>query len=192
MTTERLLRVFATAILVSQGMTHAGLFASPHIRTCATISFARAGYGVSYEGVIANSDYGFSVTIPSGLIAWGAAPSAPFHGFTIFLDSSGTRESCLDFAIENVFEADESVAEGPQDRNATRVKVGNQNGAKFVDKGVIDGVHLDNVTVHVEIPRPGRKVSVTITLITPREQSRMAERVLESFLRSFRFEPLSH
>jgi hypothetical protein len=48
------------------------------------------GQGVaSYTGAYTNVDYGFSVTIPPGLKATGAAKGAPNHGFVITLPGGG-------------------------------------------------------------------------------------------------------
>jgi hypothetical protein len=189
MRTSRFLHALATVLSISHEISHASLFASPNVRKCATISLASAGYGVSYQGLIANSDYGFSMTIPKGLMGWGAAPNAPFHGFTVFLDSLGTKQSCIDFAVENVFDVDDSVGEAAKNHSATRIKVGNRTGTRFVSRGVIDGVRIENVTVHVELPRRGRRVSVTLILVTPTEEKRTTEQVFEQCLGSFQFGP---
>src|SRR6266404_5782185 len=67
---------------------------------CKSLSTAGPGLGVSYRGRIVNVDYGISVLVPAGLTGWGGvAPSAPFHGFVIYLDPKNYGESCIGFDI---------------------------------------------------------------------------------------------
>jgi hypothetical protein len=156
------------------------------VSTCDTISNARSGEGVAYRGVVNNDDYRFTATIPEGLTGWGAAPDAPFHGFTIFLDPD--RSACIHFTIGIHVDLPEDVSAQPGklDR-AANIKVGNRTGTQTRRSGSVGATRFDNITVKVDLPRGGYRNEVTITLVTPAKESAHAMKVLDRFLLEIRF-----
>jgi len=157
------------------------------ISTCNEVTLARPGRGVAYRGLVQNSDYGLAVTIPDGLVGWGAAPEAPFHGFTIFLDSG--RTSCIIFEVHLRVEL-------PEDRNVInpgaerghRIDVGNRRGWQVVESGQIGGSTVRNVNVALELPHRGYVNDANITFITPNDGTGINGLVFKRFLESFHFE----
>src|SRR5271169_3900545 len=69
------------------------------VSTCEQETLARPGFGVSYKGTVRNDDYRFYANIPNGYVGWGAAPNAPFHGFSIFINPKKKASSCIVFRI---------------------------------------------------------------------------------------------
>ena len=65
---------------------------------CAQATRTRPQIGNVFRGSVSNDDYAFSARIPNGLTGWGGVyKDAPFHGFTIFLDSN--MEACIVFEV---------------------------------------------------------------------------------------------
>lgn len=74
--------------------------------TCKDIGAVSTGIGWPARGDFYNSDYGFSVHVPSHVTAWsGAAKDAPFHGFGFSLNE--TRQSCINLYLEWRVDRDE-------------------------------------------------------------------------------------
>src|SRR5208283_2960375 len=59
------------AFLYSSGLSRGQQLSSATALTCDKLSLARPGYGVAYKGVVRNSDYRFSATIPDDLVGLG-------------------------------------------------------------------------------------------------------------------------
>jgi hypothetical protein len=152
---------------------------------CEKITNARIGQaGVTYTGTINNSDYRFKVNIPKGLIGLGAAPGAPFHGFTIFIDET----TCIAFGIEQrVLLPEDTPNETEQPIKLPIVKVGNRKGLEESIIGNAQGVPYLNITVWVELPRSGYTNVVDIRLVTLIDKRSIYEPIFRSFLSSFRF-----
>jgi len=185
-------RLFAICALLCSSAFHEGsnsLYAS--VFTCDKLSLARPGYGVAYKGVVRNSDYRFSATIPDGLVGWGAAPNAPFHGFTIYPGTD--QSSCITFEIHIRVELPED-REGVHGRGkrakrvkVERVKVGNRRGLQTEETGLASGTEFQNVTVTLELPRSGYYNDVAIRLGTPIKEAANGKALLARFLASFQF-----
>ena len=132
------------------------------VRTCNEATLARPDRGVAYRGRVQNSDYRLAVTIPDGLVGWGAAPEAPFHGFTIFLNSG--RTSCIIFEVHLHVELPEDRnAINPSDERGHRIDVGNRRGWQLVESGQIGGSTVTNVNIALELPRRGYVNDANIT-----------------------------
>jgi len=101
------------------------------------------GIGWPARGWFANDDYGFSVRVPTGVIAWsGVAKAAPFHGFGFSLDK--TRQSCINLHLE--WRVDRERVTGTRCAAAScRVRCGSYcgsgrpNGGWTSDHRVMDG-----------------------------------------------------
>jgi len=156
------------------------------VRTCNEATLARPGQGVAYRGAVQNSDYHLVATIPDGLVGWGAAAEAPFHGFAIFLDSG--RTSCIIFEIHLRVEL-------PEDRDAANsrrerghwIKVGNQRGWQVMDSGQAGDSAVTNVNVALELRHRGYVNDANITFITPKAAA-LNSTAFDRFLASFRFD----
>jgi hypothetical protein len=155
--------------------------------TCDMISLARVGYGVPYTGLVTNRSYRFSVNIPPGLTGWGAAPGAPFHGFTIFLDDDAPATSCIDFMIGIHVDLPEDSSAGFRARGAVRVKVGNRSGLEMSRRGFRHGTSFDNIIVELSNPHGDCRYDITITLVTPTRDRKRTELTFRSFLSGFKF-----
>jgi hypothetical protein len=118
-------------------------------------------------------------------LMWEAAPYAPFHGFTIFLNGAGTleRSSCIILEVRlGVVPPDDSEHE-PLSRPLTRVKVGNRT--KTI--GLRAGIRYENLGVYVELPREGYTNDLSVRLLTPATERRKNESIFRSFLASLTF-----
>jgi hypothetical protein len=154
---------------------------------CGQVSLARPEHGVAYTGLVQNSDYRFSATIPERTTGWGAGLSAPFHGFTIFLDED-MRSTCIVFQIGLRVVLPEDKWEASRRQVASKsVKVGNLTGMETRIIGSIDGVGFENRIVSVELHRGIDTDDLMIMLVTPAADRGKAERVFDAFLGRLKF-----
>jgi hypothetical protein len=158
------------------------------VRTCHAISLARPGNGVAYTGVIRNKSYRFAVTISEGLTGWGAAPGAPFHGFTIFLKYGQRGASCISFEFHIHVDLpedspDTSLALEP----GRRIKVGNETDKLTSELGTIGGIDFENQNVKFERPRTKRQDDFSITFITPIKEKGKSDPIFQKFLSQLEF-----
>jgi hypothetical protein len=96
---KKIMVVFGLGALGLAQVVAAQNSSTPNPETCQTLTLARRGQGVEYRGIVRNSDYRFTATIPERTIGWGAGPSAPFHGFAIYLDEASSLPTCIVFTI---------------------------------------------------------------------------------------------
>jgi len=179
--------VAAGFFLWTSTLVHGEDLPNRNVRTCGEITLARPGMGVAYKASVQNSDYRFSAIIPNGLVGWGAAPNAPFHGFAVFLGSDQT--SCIVFEIHlRVDLPEDRVGERTPRKRGRRVEVGNRRGAETFETGSATGSALQNVNVSLELHRNGYTNDASITLVTPQIEAAQNKRVFERFLASFHFE----
>jgi hypothetical protein len=172
--------------LWTSALLHGEDLPNPTARTCGEITLAHPGMGVAYKGTVKNSDYRFSAMIPDGLVGWGAAPSAPFHGFTIFLGSGQT--SCIVFEIHLRVNVPEDRDGGrPPRKGGRRIGVGNRQGTETVETGSATGSVLQNVNVTLELPRDDYTNDASITLVTLQSDAARNKHVFDRFLASFHF-----
>lgn len=151
--------------------------------SCAQTGNPGPGIGHAFRGDVSNEDYRFSVVVPSGFTGWtGVGDSAPFHGFTIFLDAS--RSSCIVF--ETHLRVDENEApEKPKD--AQPIVLGSAKGWRVTTSGNLNGVQLINVKTTFSNARTDQVDDGYVLLVTP--STRLAEtlRSYNTFLRRLKF-----
>jgi hypothetical protein len=155
------------------------------IDTCDTTTGARPWqHGVTYAGVVDNGDYLFSAVIPPGLTGLGAAPWAPFHGFTVFTANS----ACFAFEIEHrVVLPDDHPRSHRRREERVPVTVGGRKGTETSRIGMDRGREFLNVTILIALPRAGYTNDVAIRFVTPLDVRATTEPVFRSFLASLRF-----
>lgn len=130
-----------------------------------------------------NSDYNFVALLPSGLTAWsGVADVAPFHGFTIFLDS--TKKSCIDFEVH--IRVDEST-EPKRPQGAKRVSLGKAIGWESMSTGLIDGTRFENITITFSFVQPDQVDDGDIILVTPKSQAEASMKIYNEFIHHLAF-----
>ena len=178
-----LLAVFMPGVLQSQRAS------APAIFTCEQETLAGPGVGASYKGTVRNEDYRFSATIPDGLVGWGAAPNAPFHGFTIFINSEANTRSCIVFriAIHVDLEGDEAAPE-TGDVRLERITVGGRTATRTSSVGSVGGTLYENVNVSLQIPHKKDDIhDVEIVLVTPKSDAFKTRTLFDRFIASLRF-----
>lgn len=173
-----LLSVITAPKLLAQGLEIGG---------CAVLSNSRPGYGEAYRGRVANSDYGFSAQIPSGMTGWGAGPGAPFHGFTVFLHPNPPLESCLNLAVDQIFDPPIQETTPISNHAGATVKIGNRLGSETISHGAINGIEYENIVIRIELVRSGNKFALALTLVTPMSVAKQTRPVFERFAASFDF-----
>jgi hypothetical protein len=148
-----------------------------------------------YRGTVTNGDYLFSVTIPPGLVGYGNAPDAPFHGFRIFLDDYAEARSCVLFYIglsmADVFQYDtEHIAAKKQRMPGRRVAIGNKNGRAEKSVRKVGGEAWHVTEVWLELPRGSSTNMLRVEFFRKKNDPRrkVDEERFEAFLSSFRFE----
>ncbi len=160
----------------------------PNPVTCEDLTLARPQQGVAYRGIVRNSDYRFTATIPDGTTGWGAGTSAPFHGFAIYLGEATPPRTCIVFTIGIQVDL---PGDPPKSSNssilARSIKVGNLNGRELRITGSIGGVDFENLIVSAARRRGGDTDDLTITLVTPTANRESAERVFATFLAGLKF-----
>lgn len=180
--------MLTSVLLCSSGILRGQRPADPSISTCDQESLACRGFGVSYKGTVRNDDYRFSATIPEGLVGWGAASSAPFHGFTIYPGSESGATSCIVFRIAiHVDLGEDQGGSGQRAFHTERVKVGNRVASQTSSIGLARGTNYENINLWLELPRDGYKNDVEIVLVTPRSDGVRTRALFAKFLASFRF-----
>lgn len=178
-----LLSLFSPGVLRCQ---HAN---NPGISTCEQQTLAQPGIGVSYKGTVRNDDYRFSATIPDGLLGWGAAPNAPFHGFSIFINPESRGRSCIVFRIGiHVDLEEDKAAPERQGLRLERITVGGRSATRRSSVGSASGTIYENVNVWLQVPHKKDDThDVEIVLVTPKDDAVRARAIFDRFLASFRF-----
>ena len=155
----------------------------PAVRSCNAETAVRRGVGTAYRGTVRNDDYRFVADVPAGMTGWsGVASGAPFHGFTIFLESS--PQSCIVFDIH--LRVDEE--DGPR-MPAGVPMFGGATGEERVARGTARGVRLRTVVTTFSRRRAHETDDGSVTLITPEDDVRRTEPVYREFLQKLRFLP---
>jgi hypothetical protein len=157
--------------------------------TCEQETLAEPGIGVSYRGTIRNDDYRFSATIPDGLLGWGAAPSAPFHGFSIFLNTESGTRACIVFriAVHVDLEEDKPTPEREGHR-LERITVGGRSANRTSSVGSVRGVVYENVNVWLQVSHKKDDThDVEIVLVTPKSDAVRTRAIFDGFIASLRF-----
>ena len=158
------------------------------IGPCGSISSAKPGYGQAYHGEVRNEDYGFRVTIPRGLKGWGAGRSAPFHGFTIYLEPADNLQSCINLDVGMVVNLDSERALAIEQESGSRIRVGDRLGFRRVSHGAVGGKDFENIVVDFHWVSHGNSYSLAATLVTPTETAKQTRPIFERFLSSLVFQ----
>lgn len=177
--------VIVLMLLAECGLLKPAYGATDQVQVCDSITNAQPGTGVAYRGTVRNSDYGLTVLIPAGQIAWGAAPEAPFHGFAIFL--SDRPKSCI--ILEIHLRVDPNVTS--RSKSDRRIKLGNRGGWEEQTKGVIAGVEWSNVTVRFSMHHmhSGNEVDDgSLILVTPTQDIGKNTATFREFMAHMRFD----
>ena len=119
------------------------------------------------------------------MTAWdGAAYSAPFHGFAIFLDSS--EQSCIIFEIHIRVEDGDPSLHKLAGNNP--VPLGHATGWQSRTAGLVNGQEMENLNLGFSNrSRPGEIDDGSVDLITPRAGSEAAIRSYRDFVGHLRF-----
>jgi hypothetical protein len=158
------------------------------VMSCSSLSLARAGYGVQYQGRVTNDDYGLVMVIPENLTGWGAANVAPFHGFTIYLPGSTGTAACIVFEIHlrvNLGESSGSATSSGDHGYA--VAVGNVQGQRKEKAGLIGGIRCKNVLVEFSVRHGTEIFDGSVWLTTPWNTAAKNTAILDEFLSKMRF-----
>jgi hypothetical protein len=155
------------------------------VQNCEGSTLARSGFGVSYEGVIENERYHMKVTIPRGLIGWGAAPEAPFHGFAVFLP--GEDAGCIGLRIQLRIDTKRTESASERHRRAP-VQIGNVLGLKDERVGVVKGVSWTNIALCFAVDHDTYADDGCVWLAAPTAYLVAARDALDQLLAQLHFE----
>ena len=153
------------------------------VSSCKHVGAREPMVGSAYRGVVRNEDYDLTVRVPAGLSGWsGVGQSAPFHGFTVFLDSS--QSSCIVFEVH--LRVDENEAP-PRPADAKPVSLGRARGWQTSRTGVVGKASILNVITTFSFDRPDQTDDGMVLLIAPSMEPKRALTVYGEFLRDLRF-----
>jgi len=156
---------------------------TPSVSRCQDMVSTHSGMGPVYRGLVKNEDYGFSVYVPQGLTGWGGvAESAPFHGFTIFLDKQ--ERSCIVFEI-HIRVNEEDFSQVPT--GATSVSLGMAQGWRIAKSGQLHNLQLINIETKFTFRQHDQIDDGEIVLVAPEGSANSAKASYEIFLQSLKF-----
>lgn len=179
---EKLLFVFVAYTSWHSNVSAGSILDQTEVTTCEKATLARPGLGVSYQGFVSNEDYKFAAKIPKGEVAWsGVAENAPFHGFTIFLDSK--MSSCINFEIHIRVSGDDAST-FPQ--STKKIRLGDGLARQWVNSGRGGGSFVTNINTSFSIERSGTIVDGTILLISPTSDLDRTKGIYDKFVRTAR------
>jgi len=120
--------------------------------SCAQAAGTRPQTVNAFRGSVSNDDYAFSARIPNGLIGWGGVyKDAPFHGFTIFLDSN--MEACIVFEVH--LRVDRRDTARPPSA-ATSIQLGKAQGWQWTREGKTASSRLINIHLLFSFTQPNQ------------------------------------
>ncbi|HTW46595.1 MAG TPA: hypothetical protein VMD92_01530 [Acidobacteriaceae bacterium] len=181
---SRVLLAVALAMFVVEVSPSYSLDAKSKVRRCLDIVLTHPGIGPPYRGLVRNEDYDFSVNVPTGFTGWGGvAQSAPFHGFTIFLDSQG--QSCIDFEIHIRVNEDDTAESSD---GAMPVLLGKARGWQVTNSGRVHNLQLVNVVTKFTFRQRSQIDDGEVVLVTPERSAQRAKVLYESFLQSLKLD----
>ncbi len=150
----------------------------PAAISCEQITLAKPGVGSAYQGTIKNEDYGFSAEVPAGLTGWsGVDQNAPFHGFTIFLNSQAN--ACINFELH--MRLDENDALKPL-RSAKSLHLGDAQAWQSARSEKIKKVGMTNISTLFSFKRGKQIFDGNVILISPVSQLEGARRIYDKFI----------
>lgn len=151
--------------------------------SCSQATMAKAGVGVAYSGDVSIDDYKFRARIPDGLTGWsGVASDAPFHGFTISLDSS--MRSCIVFEVHLRIDEDEVPLRPP---TAKVLSLGN---ARAWQRSIVNRNHakgIINITTYFSSKQEGQTNDGKILLVSRPEELQKTKSIYDAFVKSVAF-----
>jgi hypothetical protein len=151
--------------------------------TCNQATAAEAKSGQPFRGAIINQDYAFSAHVPHGLTGWtGAAQSAPFHGFTIFLDEQ--MKACIIFEVHLRVNPDEAPKHGS---SASSVRLGKATGWRSDYGGKIGSSSLRNIVTVFSFVQPDQVDDGEVLLVSPVARLPENQALYQRFVRSLKF-----
>lgn len=141
--------------------------------------------GNVFKGDVINDDYAFSAYIPNELLGWGGvSPDAPFHGFTVFLNTLNLSDACIDFEIHRRIDNDE---ERNYPDTAHHIRLGNISGWELIQKEKIMGMEVKIVRTSFSYEK-GYEVIDGIIIMSILERDYLKGKVIyDKFLESFQF-----
>jgi hypothetical protein len=149
---------------------------------CGQVTQTRPGRGHGFRGEVVNEDYVFSARIRGGLTGWGGvAQVAPFHGFTIFLDSQ--MKSCIIFEVH--LRVDDNPPRHP--RTATPIQLGRAQGWQWAREGNIADSTVANFNTSFSFGPPNHVDDGEVLLIAPTPGFQEAKAAYDEFVRSIKF-----
>ena len=150
---------------------------------CGQATAVQPEVGNAFRGVVANEDYGLSARIPSGLTGWGGvAKDAPFHGFTIFLDSQ--KKACIDFQIHIRVDDDDAPK---RSLHATSMRLGKARAWQSIREGRVADESVTNIRTSFSFKQPNQVDDGEVLLIVPTSRLPEAKRTYDAFIRSLKF-----
>ncbi len=149
--------------------------------SCDRATMSRPQVGVAYRGDVSIDDYKLHARVPEGLTGWGGvANNAPFHGFTIFLDSLG--RSCIVFEVHLRIDDDEVPV---RPHTAKRLSLGNATAWQVSNRNHAQGPI--NITTYFSFEQKSRVDDGRILLISPPEDFQKTRSTYTIFLNSIVF-----
>jgi hypothetical protein len=151
--------------------------------SCAQAAGTRQQTGNAFRGSVSNDDYAFSARIPNGLIGWGGVyKDAPFHGFTIFLDSN--MEACIVFEVH--LRVDRRDTARPPSA-ATSIQLGKAQGWQWTREGKTASSRLTNIHLLFSFTQPNQIDDGEVLLISPTSRLKETKATYDTFVRSIKF-----
>lgn len=152
--------------------------------SCEQVTLSKPGLGRAFQGNIKNDDYAFSVEIPAGLIGWdGVDQMAPFHGFTIFLDSQ--MNACINFEIH--VRVDESDA--PKlPRSSKSVHLGDAQAWQSIRNIKNKKMGIANASTLFSFRRGNQTFDGEVLLISPTSQLTNTKSVYHKLIATLAFQ----
>ena len=148
--------------------------------SCSQATMVKAGVGVPYSGDVSIDDYRLRARIPQGLTGWGGvAPDAPFHGFTIFLDSS--MRDCIVFEIHLRIDDDGAPV---RPHTARVLSLGNAKAWQTVSSGSNRAKGPVNLVTYFAAKQNGQIDDGQILLVSRPEQLPKTRLLYDIFLKS--------
>jgi hypothetical protein len=150
---------------------------------CGQATMTKPGVGNAFQGVIANEDYAFTARVPSGLTGWGGVDrEAPFHGFTIFLDSQ--MSACIYFELHTRVNEEDAPKLLHSEK---KMRLGEARAWQSVLIGQVGNARLTNIRTSFTFKRRDRVDDGEVVLIAPASKLSEAKRTYAAFIRSLKF-----
>ncbi|WP_347989253.1 hypothetical protein [Methylomonas sp. AM2-LC] len=150
---------------------------------CSHATISRPKIGNSFQGLIINEDYAFTVKIPGGYTGWdGVDQNAPFHGFTIFLDQK--MDACINFEIH--IQVDEAEAPKPP-RSAKLLRLGESQAWQSISKDQVGKITMVNIRTSFSFKQAKQIDNGEVILVTPISHLSETKHIYDDFVRSLIF-----